>query len=207
MKKMTFIITVLLVVILAVPVFANSQLGMKGLINMPVADTQTKGKLSLGLQMIGDAGYVSANYGIGQNLEGFVGFNSDSGDITGGIKVRIIRETRYQPALTVGLMNTNIFVVASKIMDYKTNIRGHLGFGTGDQLDGIYLGFNKLYNPITISSSNSRFKLPVTDFKLEYFAEKINIGADFYLNDSFKLNVGISNLKNVMYGIEYSSLF
>lgn len=207
MKKMTFIMTVVLVMAFTVPTFANSLLGMKGLISMPVADTQSKGKFSVGFQMVGNDGHLTMNYGVGKNLEGFAAFDINSSGVNVGIKARVLRESHVQPSLSVGIMNTNLFVVASKTMDYKTNIRGHLGFGTGKGFDGVYFGFSKLYNPITISSSDSKFRLPVTDLKLEYFDEKINLGADFYLNDTFKANVGLVNFRNFTYGISYSSLF
>ncbi|AZR73970.1 hypothetical protein BBF96_11555 [Anoxybacter fermentans] len=212
MKKLTFITTVMLVIFLAIPALANSLQGTKGLIYMPSADTQLEGKYSLGLQIMGNdnESTISLNYGVWENFEVYMTFNFGSGfdnsNVNGGIKARVMYETELQPSLAIGIMGKDLFVVASKTVDYKTNLRGHIGIGTG-RFDGLYFGFNKLYNPITITSSDNEFLLPVTNFKLEFYNNQINLGADFHLNEYFVLNLGVINFREFTYGIGYTSLF
>lgn len=211
MKRWVSIVTLILLVVLAVPVCATSLQGMKGLMVVPSADTPAEGKYGLNFQLVnGSDSILSFNYGIWENFEIFASLDStdkfSESELNGGLKARVLRETRVQPSLALGLRGRDLFVVASKMLDYKTNIRGHLGFGTGT-FDGLYFGFNKLYNPITISSSDASYLIPVTNFKIDYMQSEINLGADFLFNEHFVLNFGVLNLRELTYGIGYTSVF
>ena len=213
MKKVTLITALMLVCLLSLPVLANSLQGTQGLIYMPTADTQSVNKYSLGFQLDGDqSSIMTANYGINESLEAYLNVASnskfDNTATTLGVKGRILQEAQRQPALAAGVMGrksgTDIFVVASKSIDYKGNLRGHVGFESGK---GLFFGFNKIYNHVTISSSDSMFSLPVTNCKVEYYNNDINLGADFHLNKNFNINLSLIDLEGLSYGIEYSSRF
>ncbi len=211
MKKMTFIITFALVFIMVIPASATSLQGMKGLIKTPIADTPAEGKYGLNFQVIGgDESTLSFNYGIWENFEIFVSLDNQNNfaesEVHGGVKARVVREMQIQPSIALGLRNRDLFVVASKTIDYKSNLRGHLGFGTG-AFDGLYFGLNKTFNPVTISSSGSSALIPVTNCKLEFLQNEINLGADFLFNEHFVLNLGVINFGEFTYGIGYSSAF
>lgn len=210
MKRWISFLTVVLL-FLAVPVGATSLQGMKGLMMIPTADTPAEGRYGLNFQIINASDSIlSFNYGIWENFELFASLDSTNkfseADLNGGLKARVLRETRVQPSLAIGLKGRNLFVVASKMLDHKTNIRGHLGFGTGT-FDGLYFGFNKLYNPITISSSDRSLLIPVTNFKVEFIQSEINLGADLLFHEHFILNLGIINFRELSYGIGYTSVF
>lgn len=215
MKKIIVLLTVILVFVAVVPTFANSLQGMRGLIKIPIADTPPEGKFGLNFQVIGSKSSLGANYGLWENFEVYLNLDTKTDfanpEVTGGIKARVLRETRTQPSLAIGLKNQNLFVVASKTLDYQTNIRGHIGFGTGDNstkgFDGLFLGFSKLYNPITITSSGSSTLIPVTNFKVEFFNNEINLGTDFKFNENFIVNIGIIDFEDLTYGLGYTSYF
>lgn len=202
---------VMLIVMASIPVWAeNSVFGTRGLIYVPSADTQPEGKFNVNFQMLGDNSNFSLNYGLWGNFEIFGNFDNTEGfnETTGGvgIKARIVQETKTKPSLAVGIRNQDLFLTASKILDYKTMIRGHIGFGTND-FGRLYFGFNKMYNPITITTEDVRTLLPVTNFKAEYFDNKVNLGADFYINENFIINLGVENFRQLIYGFGYSSRF
>lgn len=212
MKKLILCAMILtLTLTLALPAFATSLYGMKGLIYMPIADTQPQGKFGVNFQVTtANSNYLGFNYGFFENFEGYLSMENTNGfsgtNWAGGVKFRALQETNIQPSLAIGTLNKDIYVVASKTMDLKSTIRGHIGFGNG-QLNGLFFGFNKIFNPVNIRNSGSGFMMPVTNVKLEYFIDEINLGTDIYLNEHFTVSLGLLNFRGTVGGFSYTSDF
>lgn len=211
MKKIALLVlTLFLMVVAVMPVSATSMYGMKGLISMPVADTQTPGKLGINFQVTKTNNYLGFSYGLLENLELYANMSNDNAfsdtDWAGGLKLRIFQETKIRPSFSLGLMNKDLYVVGSKTMDLRSTLRLHIGYGNG-QFQGLFLGVNKMFNVATIRNSGDKVALPVMNANVEFFRNKINLGMDVHLNDYFILNVGLLDFRNPTAGFSYTNQF
>lgn len=213
MKKITLLmLTAVLVMVAAMPVSATSIYGMKGLMIMPMADTQAPGKLGLNFQVTKTNNYLGLNYGLLENLELYASmsnnndFSSSGAKWAGGAKLRVFQETKLRPSFAVGIMNNDLYIVGSKTVDLKSTLRLHIGYGSGE-FQGVFLGVNKMFNVATIRNSGDRITLPVMNGKVEFFRNRINLGIDVHLNDYFILNAGVLDFRNPTAGFSYTNQF
>lgn len=209
-KVIVLMLTALLVVLTVMPVSATSIYGMKGLLIMPVADTQPQGKLGINFQATKTDNYLGLNYGLMENLEVYANM-SNNNDFSktkwaGGAKLRIFQETKIRPSFAVGIMNKDLYIVGSKTMDLSSTLRLHVGYGNG-AFQGLFMGVNKMFNVATIRNSGDKVTLPVMNAKVEFFRNKVNLGLDVHLNDYFILNVGLLDFRNPTAGFSYTNQF
>lgn len=210
MKKAIIVIVLMLVCGLGVPTYANSIYGMQGLFAIPVADTQAFGEYTGSFQMIANSTYIGFDYGLLEDLELYLSAAMSNGftnmQIQGGAKYRVIRENRIIPSLSIGAMNKDVYVVASKTLEPKLNIRAHLGYGLG-KFGGLYFGANKVINPVTLRNGKSYSFSPKTNLMVEYMDNQVNLGCQITFFQYFAVTLGIQNLRQVAYGFSYTSQF
>lgn len=211
LQKVTFLIVLMLALAVAVPASASSVYGMRGLVKMPIADTQAIGEYTGGFEVIGRGNYVGFNYGLLEDLEVYLNMVALNGfanpEVHGGAKYRVLRETKYLPSMSLGLMNTDFFGVFSKTLEPKTNIRGHIGYGTGKYFDGLFFGANMVVNPVTVRNGKSYSFAPRTDLQVEFIANEVNLGVEVCFNQYFAVKLGLVNFRKPAYGFSYTSEF
>jgi len=186
--------------------------GYSGLISIPTTDILSTNKATVGYQRVDNGDKVLFNYGVEDAIElGLTGYwyeagQIDESDLNLNAKLRFMNETSNQPAVALGLMGEDLYVVASQNLNYN-GIRGHVGVGNGD-LDGVFAGFSKTLNPVTIStSSQSQFQVPITTLMAEYAAQDFNIGARFKFNSKFNFNIALEDLSELSAGLSFNSRF
>lgn len=179
-------------------------------------DVQALDKLVLTptADIIGNKGFISGEL-IGSSYRQIKGlYNINSTTAVGGIikdnniddleigliaKVVLAQENELQPAISVGLCKEDLYIVASKDLGY--GFRGHFGLGNGG-FGGLFLGFNKVLNPVSISTTDKP-SLPIINLKGEYINEEVNLAVQVNLQDNIKFDVGLVDLDRLKIGIGY----
>jgi hypothetical protein len=217
-KKVT--LSLLLVVCLLVVVNGSASAmtasggGFSGLINIPTADILSTNQATIGYQLIDNGDKVLLNYGIENNIEfGLTGYwydeernNGDDSDLFLNVKMRFMEENSNQPALAMGIVDEDLYITASKNLDYY-DLRGHIGVGNGG-FDGVFAGLSKTINPVSITADKGdSFKMPVTTLMLDYVNQSLNVGAKFKINSQFNFNVALEDLSDLSAGVQFNNQF
>jgi len=189
---------------------AHNAYGVTGLINIPTASVLSSGSMSIGYSAFRGGHYASVILGAFPNVE--VGLASDlsskNPSFLGSAKVKILNEADY-PAVAVGLTadgnHVNYYLVCSMQVGFP-GVRGHIGFGTGRYKSG-FAGISSVLNPVSISTSNKRFTLPVTTVLIEYDGSGLNTGLSFKFNQKLESKIIVSDFNQIGFAVNYSHTF
>ena len=187
---------------------ATTTWGPTGLINVPTADVNVPGRLDLAMHHLKSRTSLVASYGVLDTLEAGIGVHNLGGDSELSINVKgvLIEETADLPALALGLSgveDTTYYMVASKSLP-GLGIRGHLGIGSG-RVDGLFIGAEKVLNPVTVTTSGQGMRIPVTTLMAEWDGSDLNIGADFAFSYGLKVRVMINDMDSLGVGLQLSA--
>jgi spore coat protein U-like protein len=198
---------------LAAPVSAVG-FGSNGLLTIPTADTLPASYLDLSYQEVigidgGDG--ASFNYGLqeGVQLGGRVKWlpGEERLKLYPGLKVNLINEAGlYQPTVSLGLEDRDLYLVASKMMtDY--NVRLHLGIGDQSTFsDTIFLGASKVLNPVIVSSGDNSLSIPTVEAQVENNS-RFNLGTKLRFGSGVELGLGVIDLDNFRASIGFRNQF
>ena len=197
MKKRYLLIFLLIILIfLSVNVMASNKL-----ITVPTADLE--GAAHIYGEIFSSKRQVEMTYNVNPQIEFGVIISSDKNrDAKVGLiaKTVLIAETEETPAFGVGIRMNDLYLVTSK--NLAMGIKGHLGIGNGN-LSGLFIAFNTVLNPVTVSQSN-RPALPPISLMGEYANEKINIGVSMRLQEDMKFGLALLDMKTMKFGLGYS---
>lgn len=129
------------------------------------------------------------------------------GDRSYGIRVQLLKEKKYQPALVIGTQdpisisnstyfNTNYLVLSKTLKKETITFTGNLGYGQsieetrGDYLQGIFGGVS------------ATWKQTFTGM-IEYDTQHFNLGLGYQLNNQLFLNVAFINVQHFSGNISY----
>lgn len=209
------IIAALIICFSISPIVDANTFGNNSLVTIPTANILQQQNLNLSYQMIDDFDLVVVNYGfndkvqVGANLEWEQGLDGD-GDIYPSVKVKLLEENKeFQPTLSLGFIDRNYYLVASKNTSIA-GIRLHTGFfNFVDEDNEGFIGASKVLNPVTISTGNNDFKLPVTTVMAEY-NQGLNLGAKFGFTEHISADLGVVDIideAEVAVGINFKNKF
>ena len=198
MKKVV-IIWALIICFSVAPIANANTFGNNSLVTIPTADILMQQNLNLSYQMVGDEDLVVINYGfndkvqVGTNLEWKQGIEGE-GEIYPSVKVKLLEENKeFQPTLSLGFIDRNYYLVASKTTSIA-GIRAHAGFFNFVDADNEgFIGISRVLNPVTISTGDNDFQLPVTTVMAEY-NQGLNLGAKFGFTEHISADLGAVNI-------------
>ncbi len=198
MKKafLTGFILILLLLVTSISIMAMD------LINIPTADLTAGKGLIQGEITFSSSRIIEGVFNVNPRLEvgGMIELDSrDRAELGIRAKTLLAEETSGEPAISAGIKMKDLYFVLSKNLGY--GFRGHLGLGNGE-LSGVFLGFSKVLNPVTIQGNNYR-SVPAMVLMGEYLNKQINLGVRFNLQDNLKLDTALVNLKALKLGIGY----
>ncbi|MFP4661357.1 MAG: hypothetical protein ACLFPF_04130 [Halanaerobiales bacterium] len=198
MKKiLSSILGIVLILVLSVNVMAVDKL-----LTVPFADI-TGGTGYIYGEMVGNSyRQFEGAYNVNSRVSagGIISFiDNEETDLGFLLKGVLLEETEDRPMVSVGLRMKDLYLVSSK--NIGMGIRGHVGIGDGD-IDGLFIGFNKVINPLTISQGDSA-TLPVMNLMGEYVNEQINLGLRMTLQDNMKVDLGLLDFDQFKLGIGY----
>lgn len=125
----------------------------------------------------------------------------DELETTGSLKLLLFDEEDGFPSVSVGTRERDFYFVMSKNLGY--DIRAHLGIGNGE-FDGLFLGFNKMINPVAVQTSSSTgVPLPI-DLMAEYADKQVNLGVRVYLREEITVDAGLMDFEKLKLGMNYS---
>lgn len=200
------IVLALLISVSQVSFAATAQSGKTGLLLAPSADTLGQGSFVIGYSRLGLGNCVYIGAGIIPNLE--IGLGSkgfwDGATVYPMAKLRLLGETSNAPAVSIGLEGQALYVAASKRL-MTSGPRAHIGFGTG-RFNGIFVGFDHVLNPVTISSGTGP-QAPTTTVIGEYVGGEFNIGARFDFAKGLSLSIGLLDTGHLSAGVSFTTKF
>ncbi|GAB6099463.1 hypothetical protein JCM16358_13420 [Halanaerocella petrolearia] len=216
MKKVTFSIALLLIFSLVGVGQAHEvgAFGSNGLLTIPTADILLTGDLDVGYQGVAgsnDQDLITGIYGLrkGVQLGAGVKWNEldDDPQLYPTVKVRLLSENNnYRPQVSFGVNDGSDYLVASKMTPYY-GVRTHIGIGDQDYFDDhIFAGVSKIINPVTISSGNNNFKIPITTLMAEY-NDGVNLGAKFRFEPGIEVRLGTIDLDEFTFGVGFKNKF
>jgi len=201
-----------MVSLMATPIANASTFGVNGLVTVPTADMLDPTELNLTYQHIGDGDLILGSYGLKDGLEvgGVAQWPNgldDDGENYLLVKVNVLKEdANYMPEMSLGIVDRNLYLVASKSTDFY-GIRAHLGVADKDMIkDRVFVGINKVLNPVTISSGDGSFNVPTTTVALEY-NDGFNLGANFDFGSGISANLGVLDFDDFIFGINFKNKF
>gem|GEM_PF-2650091 len=212
MKRIGLLTLVVMVSLMATPIANASTFGVNGLVTVPTADMLDPTELNLTYQHIGDGDLILGSYGLKDGLEvgGVAQWPNgldDDGENYLLVKVNVLKEdANYMPEMSLGIVDRNLYLVASKSTDFY-GIRAHLGVADKDMIkDRVFVGINKVLNPVTISSGDGSFNVPTTTVALEY-NDGFNLGANFDFGSGISANLGVLDFDDFIFGINFKNKF
>ncbi len=190
------------ILVLVLIVFSTNVMAMDKLITIPSADFVGGGGFISG-EIVGSSyRHLEASYNINSALSvGGTISTWDNDETEYGLlaKTILVQETKDRPAISAGIREKDLYFVTSK--ELGMGFRGHVGIGNGD-LGGLFLGFNKVVNPVSISQEN-KFAMPIINLMGEYINEEINIGLRMNLQDNMNLDLGLLDFEDFKFGLGY----
>lgn len=195
-----FVITGCLFIMLLVINFSTMAMD---LISVPTADLNPGRALIRGEITFSSSRIIEGVFNINPKLEvgGIIELDrKDKAELGVRAKTLLAEETATEPAISAGIKMKDLFFVLSKNLGY--GFRGHLGLGNGN-LNGVFLGFSKVLNPVSIQGKNYR-SLPAMILMGEYIDEQVNLGVRFNLQDNLKFDTALVNLNSIKLGLGYS---
>jgi hypothetical protein len=212
LKRIGLLTLVVMVSLMATPIANASTFGVNGLVTVPTADMLDPTELNLTYQHIGDGDLILGSYGLKDGLEvgGVAQWPNgldDDGENYLLVKVNVLKEdANYMPEMSLGIVDRNLYLVASKSTDFY-GIRAHLGVADKDMIkDRVFVGINKVLNPVTISSGDGSFNVPTTTVALEY-NDGFNLGANFDFGSGISANLGVLDFDDFIFGINFKNKF
>jgi hypothetical protein len=173
------------------------------LISVPTADLNPGRALIRGEITFSSSRIIEGVFNINPKLEvgGIIELDrKDKAELGVRAKTLLAEETATEPAISAGIKMKDLFFVLSKNLGY--GFRGHLGLGNGN-LNGVFLGFSKVLNPVSIQGKNYR-SLPAMILMGEYIDEQVNLGVRFNLQENIKFDTALVNLNSIKLGLGYS---
>lgn len=195
-----FVITGCLFIMLLVINFSTMAMD---LISVPTADLNPGRALIRGEITFSSSRIIEGVFNINPKLEvgGIIELDrKDKAELGVRAKTLLAEETATEPAISAGIKMKDLFFVLSKNLGY--GFRGHLGLGNGN-LNGVFLGFSKVLNPVSIQGKNYR-SLPAMILMGEYIDEQVNLGVRFNLQENIKFDTALVNLNSIKLGLGYS---
>ncbi|MEJ6951254.1 hypothetical protein [Natronospora cellulosivora (SeqCode)] len=196
MRKTKYIIlTAIILILLSTNVMANNNL-----ITVPTANVANRPYIYG--EILSSRRQVEMAYGITPQIEVGAMLRSDRNkDPQLGLvaKTILVEETASTPSVGVGIRMNDLYFVTSK--NLGLGIQGHLGIGNGE-LSGLFVGFNTILNPVSVSQSN-RPALPPIQLMGEYANEKINLGVSMRLQDNMNFDLGLLDMRTLKLGLGY----
>jgi len=194
------------------PIANASTFGVNGLVTVPTADMLDPSELNLTYQHVGDGDLVLGSYGLKEGLEigGVAQWPNgldDDGDNYLLVKVNVLKEdANYMPEMSLGIVDRSLYLVASKSTNFY-GIRAHLGVADKDMIkDRVFVGVNKVLNPVTISSGDGAFNIPTTTVSVEY-NDGVNLGANFDFGSGISADLGVLDFDDFTFGINFKNKF
>ncbi|MBE3574166.1 MAG: hypothetical protein IMW99_01715 [Firmicutes bacterium] len=190
----------------------TTTLGSTGLFMAPSADVTSPGGLRLAYHLVGRESTLSFNLGMVPGLElnaaALLSNYADRETAVVGAKVRLLAETRSQPALALGGdvwldRGGDLYLVVSKAIP-QINGRLHLGLRAG-QDQGLFAGFSYLLNPVTFSTRASW--TPRTVIMVDLDRDMLNAGVRLDLTRNLWVDAGLANLQYPIVGAGLQTSF
>lgn len=202
MKKQLFLVVAAILIIFTYSINTMAT-GMDSLVVIPTADLisskgQIRGEIGTNSNRVIEASFlVQSQFQVG----GGVVFNK-FGDSELGVngKILLASEGQKEPAIAAGMINDDIYIVASKNFNY--GLRGHLGFGNGG-FGGLFLGINKTLNAFSVESDEEG-GIPPINIMADYNDGGINLGIKVDVQQNLAFELGLLDLKNLRAGLVYS---
>ncbi|WP_395004154.1 YjbH domain-containing protein [Cypionkella sp.] len=207
-----------------------SMYGVTGLIDMPSADQQSDGTLSIARSQFGPTGRTTLSFQITPRLSGSFRYSSIEHwgsrtapstlyDRSFDLRYKLISEGRYLPNLTLGMQDfigTGVFsgeyIVATKSLGPKLKLTAGLGWGRLGSYNAIGAPFGARSRVAVGLGGNLRtgewFKGDIAPFGgLEYaVSDKISLKAE-YSSDAYSLESGLrksfDRSSPINFGAEY----
>lgn len=212
MKKIRLLTLAVLISLMVTPIANASTFGVNGLVTVPTADMLDPSELNLTYQHVGDGDLVLGSYGLKEGLEigGVAQWPNgldDDGDNYLLVKVNVLKEdANYMPEMSLGIVDRSLYLVASKSTNFY-GIRAHLGVADKDMIkDRVFVGVNKVLNPVTISSGDGAFNIPTTTVSVEY-NDGVNLGANFDFGSGISADLGVLDFDDFTFGINFKNKF
>lgn len=212
MKRIGLLTLVVMVSLMATPIANASTFGVNGLVTVPTANMLDSTELNLTYQHIGDGDLILGSYGLKDGLEigGAAQWPNgldDDGENYLLVKVNVLKEdANYMPEMSLGIVDRNLYLVASKSTNFY-GIRAHFGVADKEMIeDRVFVGINKVLNPVTISSGDGSFNVPTTTVALEY-NDGFNLGANFDFGSGISADLGVLDFDEFTFGINFKNKF
>lgn len=205
MKRIMFF-ALLLVAIGVVPALAAGNPGMTGLFYIPTADVPAKGITGASVQVAPNRISAGMSHTPMENVEFGVSSRSGGGahaQFAAFIKGQLLPETSRDPGLAIGLDESSLFLVASKVV--APMFRAHVGYGT-ERYGGLFGGISYLVNPVVVSEPGS-IEMPRITLIAEYDGWRPNAGARFSFAQGIDLDAALLNMSDLMIGVSWNTQF
>jgi len=202
LKKVLITVLILLISVFASS-FSNAS-NISDLILLPTAD------------LIHENGVISAEFTPEPGIEGIFALQSnlniggeinlsegENSELGFKVKALFFEEKEKYPAIAAGIENNDLYLVASK--NLGQGLRAHMGIGNG-HLEGLFIGVNKVLNPVRLESSNDgkAFPLPLTILMAEYLDSNINIGARLKVKEAIYLDLALLDFNEFKTALSFS---
>jgi hypothetical protein len=211
-KSLSLLFTVILLLVSATALWAApSFYGYTGLLFVPTAATLETGEFNIAVQTINlDLGSLSGGsftYGTTDKWEaGIAVANQDLGIIDGTLVNTKLRISNFGDVSIISVggifpfegSNSTIYGVLSQRMVIPgidaNPITGHIGWGSGGILDGIFIGLDGIINPRTTAM-------------LEYDSSNLNTGVRFALSEEFRATAALFDFSDLGLQVSYNRRF
>ncbi|MCK8816371.1 YjbH domain-containing protein [Natroniella sulfidigena] len=213
-KGLKLWLVIALLIVFSAPSYAG-QFGDTGLLTIPTADILAPTELNLAYQRLDNSGdLVGVNYGIKQGVHLGMGAVwpegvTEDGDIFPKLRVKLMEETENIPAIAAGIIDRDRYLVASKSTPYY-GLRAHLGVGDEERFeDNFFVGVSRVLNPVSVSSGDNSFELPLTTMLAEYNGG-VNLGLKFEFIPEISANLGVKDLtdnNDFTFGVSFKNEF
>ncbi|MFP4017396.1 MAG: hypothetical protein ACLFUI_10240 [Halanaerobiales bacterium] len=190
-------------VIILISVFTVNTAAIDKLITVPSAEITGGQGYILGELVGSSSRHFEGVYNVNTRVSvgGIISFiDNEETDLGFLLKGVLLEETEDGPMVSAGIRMKDLYLVTSK--EIGMGIRGHVGIGDGD-IDGLFIGFNKVLNPLTISQGNNS-TLPLMNLMGEYVNEQVNLGLRMTLQDNMKVDLGLLDFDELKLGIGYT---
>ncbi|WP_408955172.1 hypothetical protein [Natroniella sp. ANB-PHB2] len=213
-KRLRVGVILALLITFSLPTYAG-QFGATGLVTIPTADILAPTELNLAYQRLDASGdLLGVDYGIKEGVQLGVGVEWPEGiteevEVFPKLRVKLVEETKNIPAVAAGFIDRDRYLVASKSTPYY-GLRAHLGVGDKGQFeDNFFVGVTRILNPVSVSSGDSSFELPLTTMLAEYNGG-LNLGFKFEFLPEINANLGVKDLtdqQDFTFGVNFKNEF
>ncbi len=194
-KKRILLLCLFVILLIPAKTFAYSSIaGPSGLLTIPTPDVTREGIIDFGVGFVDDDLNLTVSYGLIQDLEVSLKANAYGNKVVvlPQFKFQLLNESKQEPGISIGYDGSSIYAVVGKTLS-GTGVRGHVGVSSGNQ-GGIFLGLEKVLNPVRVKSTGGGPSAPVTVLMLEYNENRFNIGARFIVSSAVYLDLGVVDL-------------